>query len=188
LSWIFLHIWLALKMILEIGKLAELTVDCPVSRNLVSAVTHSRTLGFSEGRGWRRRQRRSGSRLSGCRRRWRPCGWWRRWPCGRRWWRPCLRSSRWRSCWWGRRRSCGWWRRRWWWWLSCGRRCRSLRWRDGLRRPEIILVRSICILFFSYSVNNMPQKFYNFLLALSRCLNDIEDGLSRRLVMGQQSL
>jgi len=96
LSWLFLHVWLPLKMILEVGKLAELAVDCSVSRNLVSAVTHGRVLGFSvvrlrsEGRGRRRRQRCSGQRL--------PCGWrrpcrWRRWgPCGWRRWR----SSGWR--------------------------------------------------------------------------------------------
>ena len=60
LSRLLLHIWLALEVILEVWKLAELAVDSSVSRNLGSAVTHSRALGLSrvrarsEGWGWRR--------------------------------------------------------------------------------------------------------------------------------------
>ena len=134
LSRLFLHVWLPLKMILEVGKLAELAVDCSVSRNLVSAITHGRALGFSvvwprsEGRGRRRRQRCSEQRLPcGWRRpcrwgRWRPCGWRRRRPCG---WRG------WRSSGWGRRRPSGWGRRGRW-RLSCRRWCGSLRRRDRL--------------------------------------------------------
>ena len=57
LSRLLLHIRLALKMVLEVGELAELTVDSPVGRDLGGAVTHGRALGLpgvwprSEGRG-----------------------------------------------------------------------------------------------------------------------------------------
>lgn len=60
LSRLLLHIWLALEVVLEVWKLAELAVDSSVSRNLGSAVTHGRALGLSrvgsrsEGWGWRR--------------------------------------------------------------------------------------------------------------------------------------
>ena len=60
LSRLLLHIWLALEVILEVWKLAELAVDSSVSRNLGSAVTHGRTLGLSRVRsrseGWGRRR------------------------------------------------------------------------------------------------------------------------------------
>lgn len=60
LSRLLLHIWFALEVVLEVWKLAELAVDSSVSRNLGSAVTHSRALRLSrvrsrsEGWGWRR--------------------------------------------------------------------------------------------------------------------------------------
>lgn len=60
LSRLLLHIWLALEVILEVWKLAELAVDSSVSRDLGSAVTHSRALRLSRVRsrseGWRRRR------------------------------------------------------------------------------------------------------------------------------------
>lgn len=60
LSRLLLHIWLALEVILEVWKLTELAVDSSVSRDLGSAVTHSRALRLSRVRsrseGWGRRR------------------------------------------------------------------------------------------------------------------------------------
>lgn len=60
LSWLLLYIWLALEVVLEVWKLAELAVDSSVSRNLGPAVTHGRALGFPRVRprseGWGRRR------------------------------------------------------------------------------------------------------------------------------------